>query len=639
MFDKNYFVVNESDKAVFDTAYQDYKEWFSEFIKVSRGLNIKDYNDIVDEKSKVVDLMFNKYGLLSNIKNTEQVSDMYKHMIKVHNEFSLPLGQNKDYYELNLSLTTKNDLEKELKLLTMKGFEKSGFNLPVESQEKLNKLKKELSDISIDYSENIVNSKKDFKYEITKDFYDDLTEDEKNTSKIIDGKYYIIYNQNVFYDIMTNSNNSELRKIVFNAQKYPASKSSEFDNTEITKRILEIKKEIANLIGYENYTSYALDRRMATSYEDIKSFLNSIKDKVVPLAEKDYKELSEFALNKHNVKYLENWDRAFYANIKKETQLNYKYKSECDYFPLEKVYNGVFNLVSDLFGFRFELDKETFILPYEDTDCYRVYEGDKLKAYLIVDMYERDDKGSGAWVGAVESVLKDRPGIISLCCNVNKKDKGVDISEINTFLHEMGHAIHHFSSNSEYESFSGTNGFARDGVEIPSQMLEQYAYNEDFLLNVSSHIDTNEKLPKSILKSLIESKNYNIGSHYARQLVFALFDIEIYNNFNGDIFEFYKELNNSILPNKITEEDVVNFPNNFEHIFAGGYSAGYYGYMWADIFSVDAYLHILKNPKENSLKFKNEFLSKGSSVSASELYKNFKKEDISISGFFCYYKV
>lgn len=639
MFDKNYFVVSESDKAVFDSAYQEYKEWFSEFIKESRGLNIKDYNDIVDEKSKVVDLMFNKYGLLSNIKNTEQVSDMYKHMIKVHNEFSLPLGQNKDYYELNLSLTTKNDIEKELKLLTMKGFEKSGFNLPVESQEKLNKLKKELSDISIDYSENIVNSKKDFKYEITKDFYDDLTEDEKNTSKIIDGKYYIIYNQNVFYDIMTNSNNSELRKIVFNAQKYPASKSSEFDNTEITKRILEIKKEIANLIGYENYTSYALDRRMATSYEDIKSFLNSIKDKVVPLAEKDYKELSEFALNKHNVKYLENWDRAFYANIKKETQLNYKYKSECDYFPLEKVYNGVFNLVSDLFGFRFELDKETFILPYEDTDCYRVYEGDKLKAYLIVDMYERDDKGSGAWVGAVESVLKDKPGIISLCCNVNKKDKGVDISEINTFLHEMGHAIHHFSSNSEYESFSGTNGFARDGVEIPSQMLEQYAHNEDFLLNVSSHIDTNEKLPKSILKSLIESKNYNIGSHYARQLVFALFDIEIYNNFNGDIFEFYKELNNSILPNKITEEDVVNFPNNFEHIFAGGYSAGYYGYMWADIFSVDAYLHILKNPKENSLKFKNEFLSKGSSVSASELYKNFKKEDISISGFFCYYKV
>lgn len=639
MFDKNYFVVCQSDKGVFDNAYQEYKNWFSDFIKVSRGLNVKDYDDLVDEKSKTIDLMFNKYGLLSNIKNTDEVSDMYKHMINVHNEFSLPLGQNKDYYELNLSLTTKNELEEEIKSLKMKSFEISGFNLPVESQEKLNKLKKELSDISIDYSENIIKSKKDFKHKISKDFYDKLTESEKQTSKMFDDEYYIVYNQNVFYDIMTNSENRELREIVFNAQKYPASKLSDFDNTEVTKRILEVKKEIASLIGYENYTDFALDRRMAKSYEDIKTFLESIREKVVPLAKQDNDDLNDFVLKNNNIEVLENWDRAFYANVKKEKQLNYKYKSECDYFPLEKVYSGVFNLVSELFGFRFELDKDTFVLPYKDTDCYKVYEGDKLKAYLIVDMYERDDKGSGAWVSSVEPVLSDRPGIVSLCCNINKMNKGVDLSEINTFLHEMGHAIHHFSSNSDYNSFSGTNGFARDAVEIPSQMLEQFAYNEDFLLNISSHVETNEKLPNSILKSLLKSKNYNIGSHYARQLVFALFDIEIYSNHIEDIFEFYKTLNNSILPNKITEDDFVNFPNQFGHIFSGGYSSGYYGYMWADIFSVDAYLHILKNPKENAMKFKNEFLSKGSSIKPSELYKRFKEDDVNISDFFDYYKV
>lgn len=639
MFDKNYFVPSENDKSIFDAAYEEYKNWFTDFIKVSRGLNIKDYNDIVNEKSKKVDLMFNKYGLLSNIKNTEQVSDMYKHMIKVHNEFSLPLGQNKDYYELNLSLTTKNKLEEEIKSLTMKSFEKSGFNLAKEEQEKLNKLKEELSELSINYSENIVNSKKEWKLEVRKDFYEMLTESERQASKVIDDKYYIIYNQNAFYDIMTNSKNVELRKIVYEAQKYPASKLSNFDNTETTKRILFVKKEIAKVIGYENYTNYALDRRMATSYKDIKTFLDSIKNKVVPLAEKDYKDLNDFALNEFSIKKLENWDRAFYANLKKEKKLNYKYKSECDYFPVSKVFNGVFSLVSELFGFTFELDKETFKLPYDDTECYKVYESDKLKGYLIVDMYEREDKGSGAWVGCVESVLNDKPGIISLCCNVNKADAGIGISDINTFLHEMGHAIHHFSSNSEYESFSGTNGFARDAVEIPSQMLEQYAYNKDFLSSISSHIITGKKLPSEILYSLIESKNYNIGTHYSRQLVFALFDIEIFNDFEGDIFEFYKELNNSILPNKITEEDVVNFPNNFGHIFSGGYSSGYYGYMWADIFSVDAYLHILENQKENAIKFKNEFLSKGSSIPPRYLYKNFKSEDISISRFFDYYNV
>lgn len=639
MFNKDYFVAKDNDLEVFTNEFEKYQEWFLNFIKENKGIKVKEFleEDLKNSKSKDGTNIGNKYNLLSSIQQNEKVNEIYKQINILYNNFYSPLGQNKDYFDFISSLIPENELEEEIKYRYLKTFENSGFNLPVEKQKRLNEIKELLNLKTIDYSENIVNSKKEWKYKISEDLKNELTELELKYCVEENGELFLTYNQGAFQDIISKSKSELLRKVIYEAMKYPASNKSNYDNSNITNEILSLKKEYAKIIGHERYTDLALDRRMASSYEEILMFLNRIKEKVKPLAKKESNDLSDFAKKEFGINNLEKWNRAFYEAIKKEKTLNYKYKMECEYFPEDTVFKGVFDLVTKLFGFNFVLDKETFNLPYEDTQCFRVYEGEKLKAYLIVDMYEREGKDYGAWVSCLEPVLKNEPGLISLCCCVNKKEIGLKIDDINTFLHEMGHAIHHFSSESEYDSFSGTSGFARDAVEIPSQMLEQYSYNKNFLREISCHYKTKEKIPEDKLEILVSLKNYNIGSHYSRQLVFAMYDINIFHEFNGDVFDYYKEVANEILPINVDED--TNFPNTFSHIFAGGYSAGYYGYMWADVYSIDAYLHILEDEIQNANKFKEEFLRKGSSILPKNLYLKFKGKDVNIDDFFSYYGV
>jgi len=639
MFNKEYFVAKENDLEIFTNEFEKYKEWFLNYIKENKGITVKKFleDDQLNSKSPDNTNIGNKYFLLSSIKQSDKVNEIYKEINKIYNDFYSPLGQNKEYFDFIKSLIPENKLEEEIKYRYLKMCENSGFSLPEADQKRLNEIKEELNLKSVDFNENIVKSKKDWKFKIDEKLKEELSDLELKYCTELNGELFLSYNQGAFQDILTKSNSEKLRKVVYEAMKYPASEKSNYNNKETTNKILSLKKEYAKILGHKRYTDLALDRRMASSYEEISSFLNKIKDKVKPLAKKESKSLDDFVLNEFKISNLQKWDRAFYEAIKKEKTLNYKYKMECEYFPEEKVFKGVFDLVTKLFGFTFILDKESFILPYEDTLCFRVYEKDKLKAYLIVDMYERDAKDYGAWVSCLEPVMKDEPGLISLCCTVNKKEVGLKIDDINTFLHEMGHAIHHFSSESEYSSFSGTNGFARDAVEIPSQMLEQFSYNKKFLKEISCHYKTEDKISDSMLDILISLKNYNIGSHYSRQLVFALYDLNLYHDFTGDIFDYYKKVANEILPLNVDED--TNFPNTFSHIFSGGYSAGYYGYMWADVYSIDAYLHILNDEISNANKFKEEFLRKGSSVSPKNLYLNFKEKDVNIDDFFSYYGV
>jgi oligopeptidase A len=487
------------------------------------------------------------------------------------------------------------------------------------------------------FSKNLIDSKKEWSYTLTPEVKVTLSEKDLESFKEIDGELVMKFNQNAMGDIMVKSPSDELKQIIYEASGYPGSPRSNFDNTEVTKNILSLKQQIAAIMGYKSYTEMALEDRMAPTYDVVTNFLGRIKEKMQPLAKVEYEALNQFAKNEFGVDTIPKWNRGFYGNIKKEKLLNYEFNMERPYFNKDRVFEGVFNLVEKLFGFTFVKDTEAFDLPYEDSECFKVYEGDVLKARLIVDMYERELKGSGAWVSCLSGVTLDEVGLVSLCCNINKKDIGMDIDEIVTFLHEMGHAVHHFSSKVQYSDMAGTSGMARDAVEIPSQMLEQFAYDPEFLMSVSGHVETGEKIPQVMLNSIIASKNYNVGSMYARQLVLATFDINLYNTFEGDITDFYKSIANEILPSKV--DDDTSFPNTFGHIFAGGYSAGYYGYMWADIYSVDAFMHVIEDKEKNAIKFKKEFLEKGSSVEPLKLYDNFRGQEVSIDNFLSYYGV
>lgn len=637
MFDKDLFQPKANDKETFLAVFESYKTWIYDFIKNNKGMKFNAYMKESDIQSKAMSDIFLRYNYLSNVKKTDEVSELYEFMVTEYEKYSDPFSQDPVHYEFIKSLVTENETEERLKKRYIEAFEKSGIDLPKDKQDELNAISQELSTAQMLFSKNLIDSKKEWSYTLTPEVKATLSEKDLESFKEIDGELVMKFNQNAMGDIMVKSPSDELKQIIYEASGYPGSPRSNFDNTEVTKKILSLKQQIAAIMGYKSYTEMALEDRMAPTYDVVTNFLGRIKEKMQPLAKVEYEALNQFAKNEFGVDTIPKWNRGFYGNIKKEKLLNYEFNMERPYFNKDRVFEGVFNLVEKLFGFTFVKDTEAFDLPYEDSECFKVYEGDVLKARLIVDMYERELKGSGAWVSCLSGVTLDEVGLVSLCCNINKKDIGMDIDEIVTFLHEMGHAVHHFSSKVQYSDMAGTSGMARDAVEIPSQMLEQFAYDPEFLMSVSGHVETGEKIPQVMLNSIIASKNYNVGSMYARQLVLATFDINLYNTFEGDITDFYKSIANEILPSKV--DDDTSFPNTFGHIFAGGYSAGYYGYMWADIYSVDAFMHVIEDKEKNAIKFKKEFLEKGSSVEPLKLYDNFRGQEVSIDNFLSYYGV
>lgn len=635
MFSKDYFVVKDTDKEDFKTALTNYKNWLEAYILENKGITLKKYIDDESKEYEPLKALFSKYSYLNSINSTEIVASNIEELISEYQKFSNPMSQSVAYFEFTDALITENIIEERSKEDHLKSFKESGLNLDKELQQKLNETKEKLSKASLKYSENIINSKKEWFYELTDNLKVELTDEEIKLFEDINGKKILKYNQNAMSDSLVKSKSSEFKRIIYEAMKYPASKKSNHDNTETTSEILSLKQNIAQTLGYSYYTDFALKDRMAGSYDNVSKFLEKIKIKMKPLAEQEYQELNKFIKDEYKLDSVEKWERGYYANLKKEKELNYTFNMERPYFPQQKVFEGVYSLINKLFGFTFVKDTETFILPYEDTECYKVYEGSKLKAYLLVDMYERPLKNAGAWVQNLSSVTNDEVGLIALCCTVNKKDIGLNVGEITTLLHEFGHAVHNLSSTVDFKDMAGTSGMARDAVEIPSQMLEQYAYNRDYLKSLSSHVKTGEVIGSDILDSIIKSKNYGIGGFYARQLVFALFDINVYHDFKGDISEYYKKVANDILPTTVDED--TNFTNVFSHIFSGGYSAGYYGYMWADIYSIDAYTYVLENELENANKFKIEFLAKGSSQDAKEIYENFRGKEVDENSFLTYY--
>lgn len=635
MFNKDYFVISSTDKVDFDTYFSNYKNFISNAIKNNVYTSYESYLTDSDEASKFLDPIVNKYSLLSSIKKTDGVSEMYEYMMEQFQDFFGPLMQSVEYYEFIKSLETHDDYDVLSKEKMIKGFEKNGLNLSIEAQKQLNDNNKESMKLSIAFSNNIVNSKKEWKYILDQNLLN-LSEQDLSYFTKENDQYVLYYKDNDFYKIMEESENIELKKVIFNALNYPASPNSSFDNTPLLRQILSLRQKNSELFGKDNFSSLVLEDRMAKNPETVEKFLHKIHNHVYDLGVKENKELIDFSKKTLGMSVIEPYNRTMVSTKFKEHKFNYKNDSERDYFQIQRVFDGCFDLATKIFGFEFKLANNVFELPYSDTVCYEVFDNNKSKGYLLIDLYERENKGPGAWVSGLQAATWTDQALVSLVCNFNKKEDGLNIGEIHTFLHEMGHALHHFSSVVKYSGQAGTNGVARDAVEIPSQMLEQFAYNKDFLLELSSHKDTQEKITEDLVDNLIAMKNYMIGMHYIRQIGFGLFDISLHTQDVVDVVAHYKNMINKLSPVPVREDSY--FPNTFGHIFAGGYASGYYGYLWADIYSIDAYLFI-KEDLTRAKKFKNEFLAHGSSKEPAELYQNFRESEVDMESFLNYYDI
>lgn len=628
MLNKNYFTPFSTDLDKFKPAVDLYKNVILELIQKSPVITVNEFITWEESVSKEIDDLLTKYAYLSLVYQEEEVMSTYTAMNQYCKEKLSDLGYNKDYYKFIQSLITEDEQDNILKNKKIKAFEERGLNLPKEKQDELINISKKLGDLTVTFMQNIAKARKKWSLEITQEIYDSLNFDEKVLFKDLKMEF----NLNKIYDMMQTCESETFRELLFNKNKEIAAKGSAYDNSQVLTDIAALKHRTAELLGKNSVSELTLKDAMSKDPQTAISFLQNLSDEIYPIAVKEDNELHRFVFEHYGKESIDKFSKAFYVNKMQEHLFNYEKNQERQYLPLDKALEATFNLIKEMFNISFEKVEEGFILPFENAQTYKMYDGDKEKGLVVFDFFERKMKKSGAWVSNYNAPTRDKKGLLALNTNFDPNEKGLSFSDLTTLLHEFGHLVHAVSSETKYRSYSGTNDVPRDAVEIPSQMLEKFAKEPFFLKAVSDG-----RIPDELVDKVKEIENFRKANFYTRQIGMALYDLDVYSNKDTDAYAAYKINMDKVNTDPV--DDDSNFPMVFTHIFSGGYSSGYYGYIWSDVYSVDAFSYIKENRQEMGMQFKKEFLSHGGGVPAKDLYLNFRGQDVDLGNFNKFYSL
>ena len=594
--------------------------------------------------SKVSGVFFNLLGAETNDKLQEIAEEISPLLTKYDNDIYMnselysrvdAVYKQIDDIQLNAEQTT---LLKE----TYKSFIENGANLNKTNKKKFCKINEELSLLSLKFDDNI--RKETNKYSLHITDISDLNGLPEGAIEAARGKAKDSQKDGWIIDITAPSygpflkyaDNRELRKKLYYAYNSKCIKGDSLDNRDNVKKIIKLRLEKATLLGYDNYASYALEDRMAENVENVYNLLNKLESAYKTTAIKEIQELEKFAKSLDFKGKLQYWDLSYYSNKLKEKKYSINDEMLKPYFKLKNVINGVFNLATELYGITFKENKDIEVYN-KDVTAYEVFDkNNKFLAIFYTDFYPRKGKQDGAWMNSFfdQKIIAGkniRPHIINVM-NFTKptetKPSLLTFNEVTTLLHEFGHALHGMLANTTYAGLSGTN-VARDFVELPSQLMENYAFEKEFLDKFAVNYKTGEKIPQELIDKIIESNNFMVGYNCYRQLGFGLLDMayhtlsEIPEDFNVLEFERGAKKEVSLLP----EINELGNSASFSHIFSGGYAAGYYGYKWAEVLDADAFAVFKKAGifnKEVAKSFKENILEKGGTENAMILYKRFK---------------
>jgi len=527
---------------------------------------------------------------------------------------------------------------------TYNGFADSGAGLNEKDRKAYKKLSTELALLSLDFENNVLKDENSFGLLISdKKDLSGIPADIRNLAaasakeKGMKGWLFTLSAPS-YVPFLRYADNRELRKKIFMAKMSIGSNGNEFDNKEVVKNIVNKRIEVASLLGFDDYASYTLKDKMAKDTKQVNKLLGQLLKNYKPLAENEYKALQNFASvnEKGKAFILMPWDWSYYAEKLKKQQFNVNDEMTRPYFELEHVKNSIFGLTSDLYGLTFEKNSKIPVY-HKDVTAYEVIDTDKtLLGVLYTDFFSRDTKQSGAWMSDVKGQFIDNNNIdhrpnVMISMNFRRPTETIPslltYSEVKTFLHEFGHALHGLFSKCRYESMSGTN-VKHDFVELPSQIMENWLDEQEFLDHTGIHYKTGKKMPRKLVRNIIDSANFNAGYACCRQVSFGLLDMAwhtLASSFDGDIEQFEKKAWNkaSVLP----EVKKTIMSCSFGHIFSGGYAAGYYGYKWSEVLDADAFSLFKEKgifDKETALSFKENILSKGDSEDPNGLYIRFR---------------
>ena len=527
--------------------------------------------------------------------------------------------------------------EKTLLDKSYDGFVRSGALLNDKDKEKLRTLSEEVSMLSLKFSQNLLKENKAYSLHITDEALldglpqtaiDAAVQTAKEQGK--DGWVFTL-DMPSYSPFMTYSTQRELRRQMYMARNQVCIHDNDENNLAICKRMVNLRREIAQLLGYDTYADYVLKHRMATNVANVYNLLDSLIEAYKPTAEQERKELREFAGME-----LEPWDVAFYSHKLQLERYNLDSEMLRPYFKLENVIKGVFSLATRLYGITFKENKEIPVY-HPDVKAYEVFDKDgSFLAVFYADFHPRKGKQGGAWMTEYQGQWIDSDGEnvrphVSVVMNLTKptaeKPALLTLGEVETFLHEFGHSLHGMFANTRFESLSGTNVWW-DFVELPSQFMENFSVEREFLQTFAFHYETGEPIPDELIERIIKARNYNCATACLRQVSFGLLDMAYYTKkeeFAEDIIPFEKKAWEKAILGKQREDTCMTV--QFSHIMAGGYAAGYYSYKWAEVLDADAFAVFRKEGifnADTAQRFRDCILSKGGTEHPMTLYKRFK---------------
>ena len=523
------------------------------------------------------------------------------------------------------------------------GFVRSGALLDDEGKEKLRKLTEEASMLSLQFSQNLLKENKAYTINITnEEELDGLPDTAKEAAALAakeHGKegWMFTLDYPSYSPFMTYSTQRELRKQLYMMRNTICTHSNDENNINICRRIVNLRREIAQLLGFNTYADYVLKNRMASNEANVYKLLNDLISAYMPTAKAEVQDIEKKAKEMEGNDFImEPWDFSYYSHKLQLERFNLDAEMLRPYFELSKVIEGVFGLANKLYGITFKENKDIPVY-HGDVKAYEVF--DKDGSYLAVfyaDFHPRKGKQGGAWMTEYQGQWIDKKGEnvrphVSVVMNLTKptaeKPALLTLGEVETFLHEFGHSLHGMFANTRFESLSGTNVWW-DFVELPSQFMENYAVEKDFLRTFAFHYKTGEPLPDELIDRIAKSRNFMVAYGCMRQVSFGLLDMAYYTQskpFTDDIIPFEKKAweKAMVLPQLPDTCMTVQF----SHIMAGGYAAGYYSYKWAEVLDADAFSVFKKNgifDKKTAQSFRDNILSKGGTEHPMTLYKRFR---------------
>ncbi len=608
-------------------------------------------------------------GHLNAVKNNPELREAYEQCLPILSEFSTWTGQHAGLYQAyrdlkdsehfsTLSLAQKKAIDNALR-----DFELSGIGLPMEKQKRYGEISARLSELGSTYSNNVLDATMGWSKLITdENDLKGLPESALAAAKALaESKeqegWLLTLDIPSYLPVITYCENRELREEMYRAFATRASdqgpNAGKWDNSEVMAEELALRHELAQLLGFDSFADMSLATKMAESPKQVIDFLSGLATRARPQGEQELAQLRAFAKEHFGVDEMEAWDLPFYGEKQKQHLFSINDEQLRPYFPEQRALEGLFEVVKRIYGItaKERKDVETW---HKDVRFFDLFDetGD-LRGSFYLDLYAREHKRGGAWMNDCVGSMRKADGelqkpVAYLTCNFNgpvgNKPALFTHNEVTTLFHEFGHGLHHMLTRIDTPGVAGISGVPWDAVELPSQFMENWCWEPDALAFISGHFETGEPLPKEMLDKMLVAKNYQAALFILRQLEFGLFDFRMHAEYDpakgAQILQTLAEIKKQVAV--VPSPSWGRFPHAFSHIFAGGYAAGYYSYLWAEVLSADAYSRFEEEGifnRETGQSFLDNILSRGGSEEPMELFKRFRGREPQLDAMLRHYGI